>query len=415
MTTNPGDDDMNAQSFPVFPPPRDPLHPLDPPPVLLELHRKTGISRVKTWEGVDAWIFTGYEAVRAALNDPRLSADPTRPGFPEKSAAYKQALGQDRNLRTMDGPEHAAQKKMLLRDFSARRVEEMRPAIKLKIESLIDSILVNGPTFDLMKDFALPIPTMVICEMLGVPFNDREYFSEKSQVCTSSQVSAEEATAAAKELYVYIEHLIDVKAEKPENDLVSRLVFEQMKPGLLSRKDVIEMARFILIAGHETTANMIALSTIALLLHPDQADLLRTTDDPALIANAVEELFRYLSVTHSGRRRIAVEDLEIAGQLVKAGEGVILMNSLGDRDESVFPNADQLDLTRSNARFHLAFGGGVHRCTGAALSKCELELVHGSLWKRVPNLALAVPPSEIPYYASGSVYGVRSAPMTWGR
>lgn len=406
---------METRHCPHFPPPRDPLHPLDPPPELMDLHRSGGITRIKQWDGVDAWVFTGYETVRKALNDHRLSADPRRPGYPEKSAAYKQTIGQDRNLRTMDDPEHAAQKKMLLRDFSARRVEEMRPAIKAQIESLIDGILANGPTFDLVKDFALPIPTMVICEMLGVPFEDREYFSEQSNICTSSQVTSEQAAIAAKELYAYMEKLIDIKADKPENDLVSRLVAEQLKPGLLSRKDVIEMARFILIAGHETTANMIALSTLALLMHPDQAALLRESDDPAFIANAVDELLRYLSVTHTGRRRVAVEDLEIGGQLVKAGEGVILLNSIGDRDETVFPDPGKLDLTRSNAKFHMAFGGGIHRCTGAALSKCELELVHGSLWKRVPNLALAVPVSEVPFYDGGSVYGVRSVQLTWHR
>ncbi|NKJ50706.1 hypothetical protein CIC12_29085 [Burkholderia sp. SG-MS1] len=403
------------QNFPIFPPARDPEHPLDPPPALLKMRAEGGVARIKQWDGVDAWVFTEYETVRTALNDNRLSADPTRPGYPEKSAAYKQSIGKDRNLRTMDGAEHAVQKKMLLRDFSTKRVEEMRPAIKQKIESLIDNIIANGPTFDLVKDFALPIPTMVICEMLGVPFGDREYFSEKSNVCTSTTASSEEAASAAKELYDYMEHLIDIKQARPDNDLVSRLVEEQLKPGLLSRKEVIEMARFILIAGHETTANMIALSTIALLHHPDQAELLRTNRDAAFVTNAVDELLRYLSVTHTGRRRVAVEDMEIAGQQIKAGEGVILLNSVGDRDESIFPNADRLDLTRKNARNHMAFGGGIHRCTGAALSKCELELVHDSIWKRLPNLALGVPASEIPYYDSGSVYGVRSVPLIWGR
>lgn len=403
-----------VQHHAVFPPLRDPDHPLDPPPALMKIREQGGIARIKQWDGVDAWVFTEYETVRAALNDNRLSADPTRPGYPEKSAAYRETLGKDRNLRTMDHPEHTVQKKMLLRDFSIKRVEEMRPAIKQKIETLIDNIIANGPTFDLVKDFALPIPTMVICEMLGVPFADREFFSEKSNVCTSTTATSEEAASAAKELYSYMEHLIQIKGAHPENDLVSRLVEEQLKPGLLSKKDVIEMARFILIAGHETTANMISLSTIALLLHPEQAELLRTDDDPAFVVNAVDELLRYLSVTHTGRRRVAVEDLEIGGQQIKAGEGVILLNSVGDRDESIFPDAARLDLTRKNARNHMAFGGGIHRCTGASLSKCELELVHSSIWKRLPNLALAVPAAEIPYYDEGSVYGVRSVPLVWG-
>lgn len=396
-----------------FPPLRCPMHPMDPPPDLMDAQKQPGGVKIRQWDGVEAWVFTRHEDVRSALSDNRVSVDPTRPGFPEKSAAYKQILGQDRNLRTMDDPEHAVQKRMLLQDFSVKRVEEMRPSIKAKVESLIDQMLAKGTSAELVHDFALNVPTMVICELLGVPYSDRDWFAELSQECTSSLVTADVATAAGKQLYDYIDKLISVKDITPENDLLSRLVVEQVRPGVLSRKDAIELARFILIAGHETTANMIALSTLALLMHPEQVALLKQNEDPAFLINAVEEMFRYVSVTHSGRRRVAIEDLMVGTQVVKAGEGLILMNSIGDRDEEVFPGADKLDLKRANAKSHLAFAAGTHKCLGATLSKCELELVHGSLWKRLPNLALAVPLSEIKFNEGGPVHGVFALPVKW--
>lgn len=395
-----------------FPPSRDPAKPFDPPPALMSLLSQPLI-QITQWDGVRAWLITRYEDVRAVLNSPHFSADPRRPGYPEKSAAYSQTLGQDRNLRTMDDPEHGQQKRMLLRDFSLKRVNEMRPAIEERVDSLISAMIKKGPPADIVTDLALPVPTMVICEMLGVPYEDRDYFSAKSQICTSSAVTAEEAAAAGAELFAYMEKMIDEKDKAPTNDLISRLVVEQLRPGVLSRKDVIELGRFILIAGHETTANMIALSTLALLSHPDQAELLREGLDSAALTTAVDEMFRYLSITHTGRRRVATQDVTVGGQLIKAGEGVIVLNSVADRDERVFPDAAKLDLRRRNARMHMAFGDGPHKCMGALLSRVEMEIVHSTLWRRLPTLELAAPLSEIPFYADGSVYGVRSLPVKW--
>lgn len=396
-----------------FPPLRCPMHPMDPPPDLMEAQRQGGGVKIRQWDGVEAWVFTQHEHVRSILGDNRVSVDPTRPGFPEKSAAYKQIMGKDHNLRTMDDPEHAVQKRMLLQDFSVKRVEEMRPAIKDKVEGLIDEMIKKGPPAELIKDFALNVPTMVICEILGVPYKDRDWFAELSQEATSSVVTAEVAAAAGKQLYDYLDSLMATKDKSPQNDLLSRLMVEQVRPGLLSRKDAIELARFILIAGHETTANMIGLSTLALLMHPEQAKLMKENEDPAFLVNAVDELFRYVSVAHNGRRRVAIEDIQVGDQIVKAGEGLILMNNIGDRDERVFPGADKLDLKRANAKAHLAFGSGTHKCLGSTLSKCELELVHGSLWKRLPDLALAVPFSDLKFNEGGPVHGLFALPVKW--
>jgi cytochrome P450 len=312
----------------------------------------------------------------------------------------------------MDPPEHTAQKRMLIRDFTIKRVEELRGPIQTRVDQLIDDMLAKGHA-DIVQDFANPIPTMVICEILGVPYSDRDFFKENTEICMSSDHSLEEAVAASQKLYDYIDSLIDVKDADPQNDLLSRLVVDQLRAGIQTRREVVEMARLVLIAGHDTTANMVALGTVALLLHPDQAELLKRPLPRPELSNAVDELFRYINVTHTGRRRVATEDVMVGDQLIRAGEGVIVMTNLADRDETVFPQADRLDLKRANARSLMAFGAGDHRCMGAYLSKCEMEVAFGTLFLRIPNMRLAVAAEELQYREEGVVYGVRAIPVRW--
>ena len=399
----------------TYPPKRDMRCPFDPPRALLDLQAQPTLGRVRIWDGGEAWLVTRYDDARAVLADERFSVNPTLPGFPEKSAAYSQIMGRDHNLRTMDNPEHSVQKRMLARDFTVRRIEEMRPAIQERVDTLIDAILAKGMPAELWEDFAFPIPTMVICELLGVPYADRDYFAHRSHICTSHEVTAEEAATAGRELSEYLDTLVTLKEGQPENDLVSRLVHEQMLPGHLSRKDTIELARFILIAGHETTANTVALSTIALLENPEQLEFLKANiGDKAILTNAVDELLRYLSVAHTGRRRVALEDVQVGGTLIRKGEGVIIANNVADRDPAAFPAPAVLDLKRPNARANVAFGYGMHQCLGQLLSRVELQIAHGTLWRRMPDLKLAVPFEELQFREDTPVFGVRAVPVVWG-
>ncbi|HEV7323603.1 MAG TPA: cytochrome P450, partial [Bosea sp. (in: a-proteobacteria)] len=363
------------------------------------------------WDGSEAWLITRYHDVRAAFSDPRLSSDPSKPGYPEKNAAFKAVIGQDRNLRTMDPPEHGMHKRMIVRDFTVKRVEDLRPRIQTRVDELIDEMLAKGPPSDLVTDLAFPVPTMVICELLGVPYADRDFFAGRAYTCFSSEASPEVAAVAGQELYDYTDALLTAKDKDPQNDLLSRLVVEQLRPGTLSRKDVVELARFILIAGHETTANTIAVSMLALFQNPDQLADLR--GDPSLIENAVDELLRYTSTPHLGRRRVATADIEIGGQIIRAGEGVIIANNVADRDDSVMHDAGRLDLRRPNARANLAFGYGPHQCLGQLLSRVELQLVFATLCRRMPTLKLAVPFAEIQFKEHDTVYGLRSLPVSW--
>jgi cytochrome P450 len=402
----------DATEVAEFPPPRDRRCPLDPPAELVaRIHEP--VAKVRQWDGLEPWLITKYDEVRAVLTDRRFSADPRKEGYPEKTEAYGASVGQDRNLRTMDAPEHGIQKRMLIRDFTIKRVEELRPAIQARVDSLIDDMLAKGPPADIVTDYAMPIPTMVICELLGVPYKDRDFFKHHTEICMSSDHPIDVATASSDELYNYIDALLDVKAKDPRNDLLSRLVTEQLLTGVQTRREVVEMARLILIAGHDTTANMIAVGTVALLANPDQAALMRQPMTPAELSNAVDEMFRYVNVTHTGRRRVATEDVQVGDRLIKKGEGVIVMTNLADRDETVFPNAAKLDLKRPNARTLMAFGAGDHRCMGAYLSKAEMEIAFGTLWRRIPSLKLAVPFEELRFREEGVVYGMREVPVTW--
>lgn len=222
----------------------------------------------------------------------------------------------------------------------------------------------------------------------------------------------EQATAAQDELVDYLDGIIARKLAQPADDLLSNLAAERVATHELSRRAAARMAVLLLVAGHETTANMIALGTLALLEHPDQLTALRNTHDPVLIAGAVEELLRYLTITQSGRRRLALEDIEIDGRIIHAGDGIVLATEAANRDEERFPDADRLEVHR-DARGHLAFGFGIHQCLGQPLARVELQAVYGTLYRRIPGLRLAVTLEQIPFKHDSNVYGVYELPVTW--
>jgi cytochrome P450 len=209
----------------------------------------------------------------------------------------------------------------------------------------------------------------------------------------------------------YLDGLLGGKLAHPREDLLSGLA-ERIKAGELAREDATEMGVLMLFAGHETTANMITLGTLALLRHPGQLALVRDTEDPKAIALAVAELLRYLTITHGGQRRAALADIEIAGQVIRAGEGIIPVNETANRDPSVFPDPDRLDLTR-DARRHVTFGYGIHQCLGQPLARMELQVAYPTLLRRIPTLALAADLEEIPFKHDGFIFGAYELPVTW--
>ncbi|MGW4129679.1 cytochrome P450 [Amycolatopsis japonica] len=392
---------------PSFPAARAAGCPFDPPPVIRSLQEETPLARVRLWDDSTPWLATRYADQRKLLSDPRVSADITRPGYPSPTPLRGGSI----SFILMDDPEHARLRRMVTAPFTIKRVEAMRPGVQKIVDDLIDEMLAGPNPADLVTAFALPVPSLVICQLLGVPYADHEFFQDNSNVLINRETGPEAKAAAGAALGEYLDTLIGEKLENPGEDLLSGLT-ERIRAGELTRQEAAQMGVLMLIAGHETTANMIALGTLALLEHPDQLTLLRETDDPKLIASGVEELLRYLHITHNGRRRVALEDIEIAGEVIRAGEGIILANDIGNRDPDVFPDPDRLDLRRDSRR-HVAFGFGVHQCLGQPLARMELQVVYGTLYRRIPTLRLATDLSEIDFKHDGSVYGVYALPVTW--
>jgi cytochrome P450 len=411
MTTVPVADDASAE-IPQFPQPRAAACPFDPSPELRGLAQWGPVTRVRSWGDSTPWVVTSHAEQKALLSDPRLSADFSHPGFPSPVDDSGHEQGSiDLSFIGMDDPEHARLRRMVSGAFTIKRVEAMRPVVREMVDDFITRMLAGPKPADLVQALALPVPSLVISELLGVPYEDHEFFQTNSKVLVSAVATPQERQAAHGNLNAYLDQLVDQKLSEPGEDLLSSLG-KQIKAGELTRREAVAMGVLLLLGGHETTANMITMGTLLLLEHPEQLARVRDTDDPRVIAAAVEELLRYLSVVHLGRRRTALEDIEIAGKTIRAGEGVILLGELANRDPAVFPDPDRLDITR-DARHHQAFGVGTHHCLGQPLARMELQVVYPALLRRIPTLRLATDLDKIPFKYDSVIYGVYELPVTW--
>ncbi|MEO3873891.1 cytochrome P450 [Nonomuraea sp. B12E4] len=406
-TTGPG----RPTEIPYYPMERSAGCPFDPPPELRDLQARTPLTKVRLWDGSTPWLVTRYAEQRALLADPRISADTTRPGYPFATAGIRERRKIAQTFISMDDPGHARLRRMVTAPFTVRRIEALRPAVQRIVDRLIDDMLAGPRPVDLVQAFALPAPSLVICELLGVPYADHDFFQSCGKVLVNRDTSPRDQERAQNSLTDYLERLVEDKQAHPGDDLLSRLAVGQVATGALSRREAALMSTLLLVAGHETTANMIALGTLALLRDPVQLGELRD-GDPALIAGAVEELLRYLTIVHTGRRRVAVADIEIGGQVIRAGDGVILASEIGNRDTEVFDHPDRLDGHR-DAHGHMAFGFGVHQCLGQNLARMELQVAYGTLYRRIPDLRLAVDAAQVRFKHDGLIYGVYELPVTW--
>ncbi|MEU3604564.1 cytochrome P450 [Streptomyces sp. NPDC035033] len=383
--------------------------PYHPPAAYDPLREERPLSRVTLWDGREVWLVSGHRAARALLADQRLSTDSTRPDFPipaERAAAVR---GRRRAaLLGWDDPEHNAQRRMLIPSFSLKRTDGLRPRIQETVDRLLDAMEAAGPPAELVSAFALPVPSIVICDLLGVPYEDHDFFEEQSRRLLRGP-TAEDTEEALARLEGYLGELIDGKRAKPGEGVLDDLVARQAREGRPDRQELVELATILLVAGHETTANMISLGTYTLLRHPERLAELRA--DPGLLPTAVEELLRFLSIA-DGMLRVAREDVEVDGVVIRAGDGVVFSTSLINRDGAVYADPDALDWRRP-ARHHVAFGFGIHQCLGQNLARTELEIALGTLLRRLPGLRLAAPAEEIPFKPGDTIQGMLELPVTW--
>jgi cytochrome P450 len=406
------------KAIPNFPMPRDSGCPFAPPPKLRELHAEQvraeqPLTKVRIWDGTTPWIVTRYDDQRTLLADPRCSVDLRRPGFPYMNPAFREVAerGSEPAFLNMDDPDHARIRRMISGAFTFKRIQAMRPSVQRMTDDFIDAMLAGPKPADLVHALALPLPSLVVSELLGIPYDDHEFFQTNSEIGLRHDADREEVAAAHHALLDYLDQQIQNRLTHPTDDLLSVLA-ERHKDGELTRRQAASMGLLLLGAGHETAANMITLGTALLLEHPDQLALIRDTDDPKILASAVEELLRYLTIIHIGNRRIALEDIEIGGHTIHAGEGIILPSITANWEEGHFPDPDRLDIHR-DARRHQAFGYGIHQCLGQPVARLELEVVFGTLFNRIPTLRLATDVEKLPFKYDGIVYGLYELPVTW--
>ncbi|MET8374867.1 cytochrome P450 [Streptomyces microflavus] len=393
---------------PATPFPQDRGCPYHPPAGYEPLRAGRPLSRVTLFDGRSVWAVTGHALARRLLADPRLSTDRTHPDFPVPAERFANVEQRRVALLGVDDPEHNVQRRMLIPSFSVKRIGALRPRIQETVDRLLDAMERQGPPAELVSAYALPVPSMVICALLGVPYADHEFFEECSQRLLRGPGAAD-VNRARDELEEYLGALIDRKRKEPGEGLLDELIHRDHPDGPVDREELISFAVILLIAGHETTANMISLGTFTLLRHPEQLAALRAGETTTAVV--VEELLRFLSIAE-GLQRLATEDMEVAGTTIRKGEGVVFSTSLINRDADVFPRAETLDWDRP-ARHHLAFGFGVHQCLGQNLARAELDIAMRTLFERLPNLRLAVPAQEIPHKPGDTIQGMLELPVAW--
>jgi cytochrome P450 len=371
------------------------------------------ISKVPTVDGGATWWTTNRADLKAILVDPRFSANRNDPKFPllvRDPAARQQNRSQVPSMITMDGTEHAEARRAVIGEFTVKRLAGLRPRIQEIVDGFIDAMLATEErSVDLVKALSLPVPSLVICELLGVPYADHDFFQARSSKIVSRTWPAGERQAAIGELRAYLDQLLTAKETEPGDDLFSRQIEKQRAEGDLDHEKLIGLAFLLLIAGHETTANMISLGVVGLLNNPEQLAAIKA--DPDKIPMAVEESLRYFSIADP-IPRLATEDVEVGGVTIKAGEGVIASGFAANFDPDAFTDAAEFDVERGT-RSHVAFGYGPHQCLGQNLARQELEIVFETLFRRIPELKLATPIEDIPFKEDSGVYGIHELPVAW--
>ena len=393
----------------------DPAFKADPYPTYARLRSSAPVYRAALPDGRGVWLITRYEDVLAVLKDHRFVKDWRGALTPEQLAQVPpipevmKPLSQ--NMLDTDPPDHERLRALVSKAFTPRLIERLRPRVQAISDGLLDAVQDRGE-MDLIDDYAFPLPITVIAELLGVPAEDRNNFREWSDAAVSgnaSQEYMEEILIPHMQAFTdYLRALFEEKRANPGDDLVSALVRAEEAGDRLSEDELLGMVFLLLVAGHETTVNLIGNGVLALLQHPDQ--LRKLKEDPSLIKPAIEELLRYDGPVETSTERFAREDVEIGGQVIPRGEMVLVVLAAADHDPQRFSDPDELDITRTDNR-HLAFGKGIHHCLGAPLARMEGQIAISTLLRRMPNLRLKGSPESLSWRPGMILRGLRGLPV----
>jgi cytochrome P450 len=383
--------------------------PYDPPPDLARWHAESSVSRITLWNGRPTWIATGLDEARTVLRDHRVfSSNPKAPGYPSLSAA-DEASKESGLLPVTDPPLHDRLRRAVQGEFTVRRVNEKRVQTEEIVRVLLDRLADERPPVDLVRSFAAEVPARFTCRLLGVPLDDAQFFAD----CLSDRfdASAQHSSvhAADDRLAAYFDDVVQQRLGEPRDDLSGRLVRDHVANGELSERQAAALLHVLLIGGFDTTRNMIAMGTILLLELPDE--LARLQREPSRWPGAIEEMLRYLSVVQYERRAVT-EDVELGGQSLKAGDGVLTVLHAANRDPRSFEHPDELDLDRP-ANNHVVFGSGIHQCLGQPLARMMLQVTYPRLFARFPSLRLVTPKEELRYHEGRTIWGPKELPVAW--
>lgn len=382
---------------------RDPTDPINPAPALARLRAEQPVFGMQlphpTGGSITMWLITKYTDARELLSN----RDTTNSLGHSESAAAQPGF-----LLSLDPPDHTRIRRMLTGQFSMRRLTAMRPHIEEIATRFLDKMEADGPPADLMKAFALPLPSLVICELLGVPFEDQAEFQRRSDTMLDVSVTPEQQAQNTRDMNAYMGSLVLRHRQQPGEDILGMLIREHAND--LTDEELVGIGNILLVAGHETTANTIGLGTLLLLRHREQLALVR--DDPEVTGSAVEEIVRYLTIVDTGNPRIILKDMTIGGQRMRAGDVVMVSLPSTNRDPDFMADADVLDVTRQ-PQAHLAFGHGIHQCLGQQLARLEMSVALPALLQRFPTLSLAASEADLTFRADGPVNGIRALPVRW--
>jgi cytochrome P450 len=411
-----GDERSGGVTVPTLFNPYDPQYIADPHAFYARLRGTAPVQRATLPDGQGVWLLTGYAEVEAAFADPRLVKDPRNARSPDDLARMPARPEETRYLRSnmlsRDPPDHTRLRRLVSKAFTPRMVEQLRPRVQAIADALLDAVAGRGE-MDLIDDYAFPLPITVIAEMLGIPAGDRAQFRDWSDALLTAippQPAGPAAVAAAEGLRRYLQSRFEERRRAPTEDLITGLLQAEEAGDKLGKEELQGMVYLLLVAGYETTANLIGSGVLALLQHPDQ--LARLRSDPGLLPSAVEELLRFCAPVATSTLRYAAEDVTLGGAVIPKGDMVFVVIAAANRDPARFPSPDALDLTRADNK-HLAFGHGIHYCLGAPLARLEGEIALGTLLRRMPELRLGVAPEALTWRPNFALRGLVKLPVVF--
>jgi len=393
-----------------------PLHmrreTFSPTAELREIRETDGVRTIVNALGMTVYLITRHEDIKEVLSDHQRFSNTRPPGFvlPGAPQMSEEELASARagNLLGLDPPEHQRLRRMLTPEFTIRRMTRLADRVVEIVDAQLDEMEKAGPPADLVQTFALPIPSLVICELLGVPYDDRDDFQRRSARQLDLSLPIPQRLEMQRQGREYMRSLVERTRQHPGDDILGMLVLDHGDE--LTDDELVGIASLLLLAGHETTSNMLGLGTLALLRHPDQLAAVR--DEPDAVGPAIEELLRWLSIVHSAIPRVTTTDVEVAGVKIPEGQMVFVSLPSGNRDPNFINTPEVFDIRRG-AMGHLAFGHGVHHCLGAPLARLEMRIAFPALLRRFPTLALAGDFDDVQFRSFHFIYGLKSLEVTW--